>query len=409
MASQRKKSFNVLPAVVIAAILLAALIVGLERVSTDTVGASVRAVRATSRPIELPETTEKPTDAPEEPQETEAPVTQPSAVVESISTLPEAQDAPIASPQPTEAPKAEEGFRWVPIAKSANITDKRIAITVDDCFQMDNMKTIIKLAYDNGGKLTFFPIGTNIVRDGMSDILKTCVFNLGWEIENHTYDHARIFRLPESEMAEQIYTQKVALSKALGVNYEQHFFRFMGGDGMYDQRSHNYLDQLGFTAIAYWSFSGSDDPIDRIMSSLKPGQVYLFHTTDSDTEKLRKFIPYAVSQGYKLVTLNELFGLPANTWTDLSTLDTETPQPRPYTVIYREEKEGTYSWAVVRIQEKLLELGYLSRNAKTATEGNAADGVYGPGTTAAVAKFQKDHGLEPTGIADVRTQELLLG
>ncbi|MBO7688669.1 MAG: peptidoglycan-binding protein, partial [Kiritimatiellae bacterium] len=64
-------------------------------------------------------------------------------------------------------------------------------------------------------------------------------------------------------------------------------------------------------------------------------------------------------------------------------------------------------WKPAELDAIALELRHLAfqirvlKNAKTATEGNVADGVYGPGTTAAVAKFQKDHGLEPTGIADV--------
>ena len=410
---RNRRSHDPLPLVIACALLLVALIVFLESGTLDRINGEQPIIPVEEKSLALPETPAPPA-ATAAPQATQTPVAQPSAVVETApSALPEAEDAlrEVAdeTPEPTKAPQAEGDFDWVPIAKFASISDKRIAITVDDCFQLDNMKTIIKLAYENGSKLTFFPIGQNIVRDGMSDILKACVFDLGWEIENHTYDHARIFRLPEHDMAWQIWAQQVALSKALGVNYEQHFFRFMGGDGMYDQRSHNYLDQLGFTAIAYWSVSGSDDSLEQIYSSLKPGQVYLFHTTSSDTEKLQKFIPYAVAQGYQLVTLNELFGLPANTWTDLSTLSEEMPEPRPYTVIYREEKKGTYSWAVVRIQEKLLELGYLSKNAKTATEGNVADGVYGEGTEKAVAAFQEDHGLEPTGIADVQTQKLLLG
>ena len=53
---------------------------------------------------------------------------------------------------------------------------------------------------------------------------------------------------------------------------------------------------------------------------------------------------------------------------------------------------------VVYLQNRLNELGYLR---------SSADGVYGSGTEAAVAAFQKNNGLEATGIADVATQEKL--
>ena len=61
-------------------------------------------------------------------------------------------------------------------------------------------------------------------------------------------------------------------------------------------------------------------------------------------------------------------------------------------------KDGTGEWTVYSLQLKLRELGYLE---------SLADGVYGNGTANAVKAFQKDYGLEPTGIADPITQEVL--
>ena len=101
--------------------------------------------------------------------------------------------APTPTPEPTPAP---EPFEYLPVVEHGPTDRKRIAITVDDCFQLDNLKTILSCAYQNGAKLTLFPIGENIVRDGMSDILKASV-QMGYEIENHTYSHARIFRMSE--------------------------------------------------------------------------------------------------------------------------------------------------------------------------------------------------------------------
>ena len=325
------------------------------------------------------------------------------SVADMFDAADQATDAEIAAAQ-----AAAEPFEYLPIYSKASVTDKRIAITVDDCYQLENMKRIIAAAYAVGGRLTFFPVGEAVAKDGMAKVLRDCVGQLGYEIENHTWSHSRVFRLPESEMAAEIWKQKAAVSKALGVNYHQHFFRLMGGDGMRDQRTHNYLKQLGYSGIAYWTISGSNAEMDMIQSYLSPGTVYLFHTTDRDTRVLEEFIPYAASQGYKLVTLNELFGLPANEMTELSTMETEMPQPQPYVVEYHDEKEGNYSWAVVRIQTRLHELGYLGDGAKSALEGNVADGVYGESTAAAVAAFQRDAGLEATGVADVETQRRLL-
>ena len=65
----------------------------------------------------------------------------------------------------------------------------------------------------------------------------------------------------------------------------------------------------------------------------------------------------------------------------------------------KEMKVGSKGGSVMKVQEKLGRKGYLK---------DEADGVYGKGTAEAVKKFQKDNGLEPTGVADDATQEMLL-
>ncbi len=310
---------------------------------------------------------------------------------------------------PTAVPTPEPPFEYLPVVKKGPSAEKKIAITIDDCYQVGNLETLCKGTVKYGGKLTIFPIGENLSKPGMSSLLKTVVFDHGFQVENHTYSHARVFRLPQEQMAAEIWKQGNALNQALGVNYQQSFFRLMGGDGENDQRTHNYLKQLGFQGIASWSLSGSDASMDLIKQHLSPGAIYLFHTTDADTKKLKEFIPYAVNQGYEIVTLNELLGLPANTWTDLSTAETEMPAPVSYKVEYRDQQVGDYSWSVVEIQARLMELGYLSGDSKSALNGTAADGVYGQGTAKAISSFQTDNGLVATGIADARTQQLLFG
>ena len=303
---------------------------------------------------------------------------------------------PGAAPAPT--PDSEEGFAWLPVVRRGNAEKKQIAITVDDCFQVGNLRAIIDTAAGSGGRLTLFPIGQNLEKPGMAALLRHSAFDLGFEIENHTWSHARIFRLPEAEMAAEIWRQAQAVNQALGVNYRQHFFRLMGGDGERDQRTHNYLQQLGYSGIAGWSLSGSDADMDMIRAALKPGAVYLFHTTDGDTKKLQSFIPYAVAQGYQLVTLNQLLGLPDN---EVSPLCGQAmPAPRAYAPDHATCKAGDYAWCVVGLQDALRRLGYLK------LEG-ASTGYFGRQTADAVAAFQRDHGLQPTGQADARTQELL--
>ena len=333
-----------------------------------------------------------------------------AAPVITLAPRPTDEPTPAPTPEPTAEPTAEPTlaptpepaatpFAYLPVVYRGHTEQKRIAVTVDDCYQLENLKTIVNLAEKHGAKLTLFPVGETLKHSGMADLMKRCVFELGFEIENHTYSHARIFRLPEEEMAAEIWNQRQALSEALGVDYNQHFLRLMGGDGETDQRTHNYLRQLGYTGIAKWSVSGSDSDMEHIQSALSPGQVYLFHTTDADTAKLTEFIPWAVSQGYELVTLNGLLGLPENETALLT--QQGMPLPASYVNDHHTQKLGDYTWVVLQLQEALRRQGYLVMDGPST-------GYYGEKTARAVSAFQADHGLEVSGEADGTTQDMIL-
>lgn len=288
---------------------------------------------------------------------------------------------------------------YLPIFAKAVTNEKIIAVTVDDCFQFSNAKEIIDLAVDNGAKLTLFPIGKNAVRKELKDTL-FYAHACGMEIENHTYEHRALYKMNDKAMARQVYYQCLAVDYALGVEYQEHFFRPMGGDGRDDQRTHEYIRQLGMYGIAHWSVSGSDTDIDRLLNSFAPGNIYLFHTTDSDTEKLRRFIHAAIEAGYTLVTLNEMFGLPGNEVSELKTpvKEHEVPALAPFALTPRTYRKGDYAWQANLIQQRLEELGYLR---------GKPDGVYGDSTARAVSNFQKANDMKVTGKADPTTQDIL--
>ena len=335
------------------------------------------------------------------PEDHEGPViTLAPLATESPTPEPTAAPTPEPTPEPTTAPTPEPtAFEYLPVAHRSDIDSKRIAVTVDDCYQVDNLEAIVDVARDCGARLTLFPVGENIGKSGMPALLKRCAFDLGFEIENHTWSHSRIFRLPDEEMAAEIWKQDAALDQALGVDYQAHFLRLMGGDGDTDPRIHSYLKQLGYLGLANWSVSGSDSDMKHIKASLAPGQVYLFHCTDPDTRKLKEFIPWAVSKGYRLVTLNELFNLPANETSALT--GSAMPQPESGVDDHHTLKEGEYTWVALLLQEKLRAMGYLEMDGPST-------GYYGPQTAKAIAAWQKDNGLAANGEADAEVQRRLL-
>ena len=292
-----------------------------------------------------------------------------------------------------------ENEGYLPVYFRAETKERKIAVTVDDCDRPENLRRIVRIFDRCGAGLTLFPIGEALRMPGMAEVIRECALEKGMEIENHTMTHTRIFRAPEAEMAREIWAQGQEVNRVLGMNYRQHFFRLMGGDGYTDLRTHNYLTQLRFRGIVQWSCCGSDVNMETLRSELSPGAIYLFHTVDGDVGKLEEFIPWAVSRRYSCVTLNELLGLEPN---EITAYRPEPiPAPRAYTEDHLTCRTGEYSWNICRIQAGLMAMGLLQ------IDGGKPTGFYGKLTEAAVRKFQATHGLPVTGEADADTQNAI--
>ena len=341
------------------------------------------------------------------PTPTATPLAQPQATPTPTVPVLEATEAwatPTPSPTPVPSSTATGSVRptpdpdgYLPIYSKRETTEKIIAITVDDCFQADNLRQIVQCAIDNGAKLTILPIGQNLEHENLRQVIRYAYEN-GMELENHTYTHPAFYRMSDEEMAWEIYMNNRAVSETLGMDYQMHFMRTRGGDNRHDLRTHQYIEKMGYYGMAHWTMSGSSSSVETLKNTLAPGNVYLFHTTDNDLGKLLGFIPYATRQGYKLVTLNEMFGFPENETGPLSGLD--MPEPDPYVIEEYKllNKKNNYIYDVYLLQKRLIELGWLH---------DTADGVYGDNTYMAVGYFQKAIGMQPTGDATPETQEAL--
>ena len=290
-------------------------------------------------------------------------------------------------------PQATEGY--MPVLYQANTDENIIAITVDDCFQGPNLQKIIQCALDNNGKLTIFPIGDNLKKESVASAIKWA-WESGFEIENHTYNHAGMYHYDDVRLTQEMWYQNVQLSQVLGVNYQEHFFRPKGGDERSDQRVHAYANQMGMQGIAIWTQSGSSNPVSSL--KLAPGAIFLFHTTDNDLTKLLEFIPLATQQGYRLVTLNEMFGLPENETSDLSTMVTDPPALEAFRITPATLQKTCYIRAAAVVQKRLIELGWLE---------DEADGVFGEGSYMATGFFQLAADLPADGKAGPETQKVM--
>ncbi len=212
--------------------------------------------------------------------------------------------------------------RMLPILSYRKESSDKVAITIDDCFQFENIREILDLADRYGAKLTFFPIGYQIKKQ--PDLWQE-ILDRGHEIENHSFHHMNISYLTDEQLYRTIAMDEREMNKTLGVNYKMKYFRPKGGAGLKEPRLSKVLRELGYQAIASWGLSGSQD-VNKFLRKCNGGHVVLFHTTDKDLAKLRKVIPALHKKGLKMVTLNEMYGKPANEITPLPP-PAETPPP----------------------------------------------------------------------------------
>lgn len=336
----------------------------------------------------------------------------PDVVINTPIPTPTPTPAPTAtpSPEPTYNPAEpyalvrpqpqEEGF--LPVFKKANTERKQIAITLYECSGASITRDFCQLAMNYGAKLTLFPLGQNVLVTNMDTVLRKCVFELGFEVENACYSYtSRLFRMNDEEMAMEIWKQNMALNYVLGVDYQPNFLSVFGGNGNNDPRTHAYLKQEGYKGFAGWSVVAADVSYNDIIQTLQPGAIYYFKTNEEDAAKMERLMMTAKKGGYEMVTLNELFGYDPNHYEQVegSVLNETLPLLENYDGDYYNLKSGYSTWAVYKLQERLCELGYLTEES--------VDGVYGDGTLDAVCLFQANNGIAASGMASVETQEVL--
>ena len=294
------------------------------------------------------------------------------------------------------------GEGMLPIFKKANTNNKVIAITLDECSDIKLMESFVKLARHYDAKLTLFPTGEAIMKNGMGTLLKTCLTQDGFEIENRGYSEmARLYQYVDSLMVQEIWKQSIALNFVLGARYQPHFYRLYGGLGETDPRTHAYLKQQGYLGIAHWTTSCTGMDPENIPDKLTPGGIYAFRCSQEDGQRMFVLMSAAKRAGYRMVTLNQLFGYHDNEIVRAtgSLLSDKMPEFSYDTSDYANLFPGDCCWAVARMQQRLTDLGYLP-------EGSS-DGMFGEKTSIALRAFQTQIHTAASGSADVATQKAL--
>ncbi|MCM3639329.1 polysaccharide deacetylase family protein [Sporosarcina luteola] len=194
---------------------------------------------------------------------------------------------------------------------------KRIALTFDDGPDPRFTNEVLDVLKQYNVPATFFVLGSKAAAH--PDIIKRYEAD-GHAIGNHTYYHPNLVEESDLETLEQEVTRtEDVLNDILG--YRTSLFRPPYGF-LYNELVEK-LGDMNYFVIA-WSLDTLDwqeDPPEVIASSvldnIHPGAIILMHDGAESSgdrtntiEALRQIIPTLQEQGYKFVTIPEMFNIP---------------------------------------------------------------------------------------------------
>lgn len=189
---------------------------------------------------------------------------------------------------------------------SVDMTEKKVAITFDTSWGVDNTEEILKVLDRNNVKGTFFLIGVWI--DKHPSQAKE-IFNRGHEIGNHSNSHPDMKYISKEKVVQEIAITDAKIMKLTGKG--TNLFRFPSGsynaEAVAAVESTNHLPIQWDVDSIDWKEYGVDVEYERVINKTRPGSIILFHNGAKYTpESLDKIIKELKSQGYQFVKVSDL-------------------------------------------------------------------------------------------------------
>ena len=186
--------------------------------------------------------------------------------------------------------------------------DKLIALTFDDGPSSTTMAAVLDLLKEYDAIATFFIVGKKI-KASTKDVLQRAV-DEGHELANHSFNHVRMAELTEEEIVKEYENCQKAVLDAVGV--EMYYFR--APFGSVDERVRRLVPApfmlCGAAAGDGTNESLAEDRAYKVISKSYHGCIVLLHCFEGNeptVEALKTILPELKKQGYKFVTLTQLY------------------------------------------------------------------------------------------------------
>jgi len=196
------------------------------------------------------------------------------------------------------------GEREIPIY-SVERDDNKIALTFNCAWGASDIDDIISTLKEYNAQATFFVVGE--WGEKFPEELKK-LHDAGFEIGNHSYNHAHYTKLSKSEILEDIEKSDRVIENM--TKEKPHLFRAAYGE--YNNDVVTACKESGRTYIQ-WSVDSIDYKAtsakqinDRVLSKVSDGDIILMHTgTDYTAEALKTLLPN-LSKNHTLVKVSDL-------------------------------------------------------------------------------------------------------
>lgn len=195
--------------------------------------------------------------------------------------------------------------------KAADITyrfgsreEQKIAVTIDDCYHAEDVRAVLDILQANDVRATFFPIGKALKYEDAA--LWQEVVASGCEIGNHSWGHTYLTKLSRQKIKFQMLRTQEKVDALLDCHYPMQVMR--PPMGKTNPKVEESVAEVGYLAVVKWDVSETDP--EKALADVQNGSILLFHARKKDAACLTVLIPQLVAEGYELVTVSELLGLP---------------------------------------------------------------------------------------------------
>lgn len=190
-------------------------------------------------------------------------------------------------------------------------TEKIIALTFDDGPNTVTTPRVLDIIEKRGVPASFFVCGNNITPES-GTVMKRAVM-LGCEIHNHSRTHSDMTGMSPEDIRAEIDFTSDKIEETVGIR--PRFFRppyIAVNEKMHESIDLTFICGLG--AEDWLEEVSAEDRYNRIISQAADGLVILLHDSvidsrcnDKTVEAVDMIIPELQRQGYKFVTVSELF------------------------------------------------------------------------------------------------------